>query len=219
MQQMFDVSLQSEITQKDFWTLYKDNFDVYGSDKMMISTELFQLVPTVFAGAKVMAILGDDGKPFRYVIRGLERRRPVAVDTSEPSLLDLNDKNGTEVLFEGQFNQLLIKCKTILEQQALLKADYAQLATELSTAQAQDKGSLPVTYAYLNETVPRMEKAVEAASRKMDVLAKGMSQMAKKVSCLSEQMHEVDVAVREVQQTSRNMSKSGEWLPFALRHD
>jgi hypothetical protein len=215
MQRLFDESPEGEMTQVDFWTLYKDAFAVYGIDKLMRATDLIREVPTVFPGAKAKVIPGDDEKPTRYVIRGLERKR-VAVETSsspEPStLVPPNDDNKPS--FEERFNQLFLMLETIVKQQALLSADHARLMTELATARVQDQESLSVVWTYLNETVPRVEKSVEAVSKKVDVLGRGMSQVDKRVSVLSGQTREVGESVRGVQQTLHSLSKSGEYVTF-----
>jgi hypothetical protein len=214
MQRLFDGSPEGEMTQVDFWTLYKDSFAVYGIDKLMRATDLIKEVSTVFPGAKAKVIPGDDEKPTRYVIRGLKRKRVAVETSSSPEPSTIVPPNDDKPSFEERFNQLFFMCETILKQQALLSADHARLVTELATARAQDQESLSVVWTYLNETVPRVEKNIEAVSKKMDALGRGMSQVDKRVSVLSGQTREVGESVRDVQQTLHSLSKSGEYVVF-----
>jgi chromatin structure-remodeling complex subunit RSC9 len=78
MQRMFDVSPRAEMTQVDFWNLYKGAFAVYGTDNMLPATDLIKLVTTVFPAAMAMVIPGANGKPPKFVIKGLERKRAAA---------------------------------------------------------------------------------------------------------------------------------------------
>lgn len=75
---MFEVAPQAEMTQVDFWNLYKGAFSSYGMDSMLSATELIKLVTTIFPTAMAMVIPGQAGKPPKFVIKGLERRRAAA---------------------------------------------------------------------------------------------------------------------------------------------
>jgi len=78
MQQVFEVVPHAEMTQVDFWNLYKGAFAPYGLDNMLPATDLIKLVTTIFPQANAMVLPGVNGKPPKFVIRGLERRRASA---------------------------------------------------------------------------------------------------------------------------------------------
>lgn len=78
MQQVFEVTPNAEMTQVDFWNLYKGAFAIYGLDNMLPATDLIKLVTTIFPQASAMVLPGANGKPPKFVIRGLERRRAAA---------------------------------------------------------------------------------------------------------------------------------------------
>lgn len=78
MQRVFEVSPHAEMTQVDFWNLYKGAFGTYGTDSMLPATDLIKLVTTIFPSAMAMVIAGSEGKPSKFVIKGLERRRAAA---------------------------------------------------------------------------------------------------------------------------------------------
>ncbi|KAG8795744.1 Chromatin structure-remodeling complex protein rsc9 [Serendipita sp. 399] len=78
MKRVFEVSPHAEITQVDFWGLYKTAFSQYGTDSMLPATDLIKLVGTVFPTATPMVVPGVGGKPSKFVIKGVERRRAAA---------------------------------------------------------------------------------------------------------------------------------------------
>jgi chromatin structure-remodeling complex subunit RSC9 len=78
MQQVFEPVPHAEMTQVDFWNLYKVAFSPYGLDNMLPATDLIKLVTTIFPQANAMVLPGTNGKPPKFVIRGLERRRASA---------------------------------------------------------------------------------------------------------------------------------------------
>ncbi|KAG8803994.1 Chromatin structure-remodeling complex protein rsc9 [Serendipita sp. 398] len=78
MKRVFEISPHAEITQVDFWGLYKTAFAQYGPDSMLPATDLIKLVGTVFPSATPMVVPGVGGKPSKFVIKGLERKRAAA---------------------------------------------------------------------------------------------------------------------------------------------
>ncbi|CCA69438.1 hypothetical protein PIIN_03338 [Serendipita indica DSM 11827] len=78
MQRAFEAVPHAEITQVDFWNLYRTAFTSYGPDTMLPATDLIKLVTNVFPSAMPMVSQGANGKPSKFIIKGLERRRAVA---------------------------------------------------------------------------------------------------------------------------------------------
>lgn len=127
---------------------------------------------------------------------------------NDATLLNDNDANPLAQMFEERFGQLFVMCETILKQQVVLGAEHARLSTELATMreQQQGQGSVPILWAYLNDTMPRVEHNLDTMSKKIDLLARGMGQIDDKVSPLITQTSEVDSTVKEVHQTLQEHS-------------
>jgi chromatin structure-remodeling complex subunit RSC9 len=71
MKIMFFDKPDGELTQVDFWTLYKDRFTPHGEQSMMVASDVIKNVSLVFPRAQAMVI---PGPPQRFVVRGVTRR-------------------------------------------------------------------------------------------------------------------------------------------------
>ncbi|KAI0031414.1 hypothetical protein K488DRAFT_86847 [Vararia minispora EC-137] len=71
MKMMFVEKSDGELTQVDFWTLYKDRFAPYGEHIMLVASDVIKNVTAVFPRAQAMVIPGPSP---RFVVRGVTRR-------------------------------------------------------------------------------------------------------------------------------------------------
>jgi chromatin structure-remodeling complex subunit RSC9 len=71
---MFSSSNDGELTQVEFFSLYRDTFTGVGDDAhpLMAAADLIKAVPRVFPNASATVV---PGPPTRFVVRGIERRK------------------------------------------------------------------------------------------------------------------------------------------------
>jgi chromatin structure-remodeling complex subunit RSC9 len=73
MNRLFEVRPDGELTQTDFWNLYRDAFEPYAATfPLMIAAQVVQAVATVFPQTHSIVLPGPVP---RYVVRGVDRRR------------------------------------------------------------------------------------------------------------------------------------------------
>lgn len=77
MKLIFEVSPRAEVTQVEFWTLYKAAFSSY-EPAMLPAADLIKLVTTIFPSTQALVVNGADGKASKFIIRGIDRRRSTA---------------------------------------------------------------------------------------------------------------------------------------------
>ncbi|KAK7058390.1 Chromatin structure-remodeling complex protein rsc9 [Paramarasmius palmivorus] len=77
MQTMFIAEPDAEVTQVDFWNLYKDTFCPY-TDKYPAhaASEVIKSVTNIFPQAQAMVV---PGPPQRFIVRGVDRRKVTVV--------------------------------------------------------------------------------------------------------------------------------------------
>ncbi|ESK90955.1 rsc complex subunit rsc9 [Moniliophthora roreri MCA 2997] len=77
MQMMFVAEPDAEVTQVDFWNLYKDTFCPY-SDKYppFNASDVIKSVTNIFPAAQAMVV---PGPPQRFIVRGVNRRKVTVV--------------------------------------------------------------------------------------------------------------------------------------------
>ncbi|KAI0375189.1 hypothetical protein BV20DRAFT_1040627 [Pilatotrama ljubarskyi] len=76
MKTMFVAKADGELTQVDFWNLYKDVFLPY-QDRypLLVASDVIKNVTTVFPQAQAMVL---PGPPQRFVVRGVDRRKDLS---------------------------------------------------------------------------------------------------------------------------------------------
>ncbi|THV07528.1 hypothetical protein K435DRAFT_260405 [Dendrothele bispora CBS 962.96] len=73
MKCMFAPKPDGEVTQVDFWTLYKDTFTLYQEKSALLAaSDVIKNVNFVFPQAQPMVV---DGPPQRFIVRGVDRRK------------------------------------------------------------------------------------------------------------------------------------------------
>ncbi|KAJ7706002.1 hypothetical protein B0H17DRAFT_1035211 [Mycena rosella] len=73
MKIMFVAKPDGELTQVDFWNLYKDAFSPYSSDHpLLVASDVIKNVSAVFTSAQAMVLQGDAPK---FIVRGVDRRK------------------------------------------------------------------------------------------------------------------------------------------------
>lgn len=72
---MFMLKADAEVTQVDFWTMYRDVFTPYGD--ILQATDVIKNINMIYPSAQAMVI---PGPPQRFIVRGVSRRK---VKTSE----------------------------------------------------------------------------------------------------------------------------------------
>ncbi|KAG6333178.1 hypothetical protein ID866_5908 [Astraeus odoratus] len=73
MRIMFVAKAESEMTQVDFWNLYKDAFTPYTERyPVLVASDVIKNVNVVFPQAQAMVL---PGPPQRFVVRGVDRRK------------------------------------------------------------------------------------------------------------------------------------------------
>lgn len=72
---MFMLKPDAEVTQVDFWTMYRDAFTPYG--EILQATDVIKNINMIYPSAQAMVI---PGPPQRFIVRGVSRRK---VKTSE----------------------------------------------------------------------------------------------------------------------------------------
>lgn len=79
MKTMFVANADGELTQVDFWNLYKDVFMPY-SDRhpLLVASDVIKNVNAVFPQAQAMVL---PGPPQRFVVRGVDRRKDFSAST------------------------------------------------------------------------------------------------------------------------------------------
>ncbi|EKM61321.1 uncharacterized protein PHACADRAFT_111789 [Phanerochaete carnosa HHB-10118-sp] len=79
MRTMFEVNPDRELTQVEFYNMYKDTFIPYQSQYYCIpASEVIKNVTTVFSTAQAMVLAGP---PQKFVVRGVDRKKDVrAID-------------------------------------------------------------------------------------------------------------------------------------------
>jgi chromatin structure-remodeling complex subunit RSC9 len=78
MKAMFVAKPQGELTQVDFWNLYKDVFTPF-QDRLplLVASDVIKNVTVVFPQAQAMVL---PGPPQRFVVRGVDRRKETVAD-------------------------------------------------------------------------------------------------------------------------------------------
>ncbi|KDQ63274.1 hypothetical protein JAAARDRAFT_147414 [Jaapia argillacea MUCL 33604] len=78
MKAMFIAEPDGELTQVDFWTLYKDVFSPF-QDRfpLLVASEVIKNVNLIFPSAQAMVL---PGPPQKFVVRGVDRRREDSVN-------------------------------------------------------------------------------------------------------------------------------------------
>jgi chromatin structure-remodeling complex subunit RSC9 len=73
MKIMFVAKPDGELTQVDFWNLYKDAFSPYSTEHpLLVASDVIKNVSLVFSSAQAMVLQGEIQK---FVVRGVDRRR------------------------------------------------------------------------------------------------------------------------------------------------
>ncbi|KAK7064085.1 ribosomal RNA-processing protein 1 [Favolaschia claudopus] len=73
MKLMFVSKPDGELTQVEFWNLYKDTFSPYASEhRLLVASDVIKNVSTVFPSAQAMVLQGDVQK---FIVRGVDRRK------------------------------------------------------------------------------------------------------------------------------------------------
>lgn len=76
MRAMFVAKADGELTQVDFWTLYKDAFSPYAEQHpLLVASDVIKNVTNVFPQAQAMVL---QGQVQRFVVRGVDRRKESA---------------------------------------------------------------------------------------------------------------------------------------------
>ncbi|KAH9898210.1 hypothetical protein C8Q73DRAFT_788413 [Cubamyces lactineus] len=78
MKTMFVAKAEGELTQVDFWNLYKDVFLPF-QDRypLLVASDVIKNVTTVFPQAQAMVL---PGPPQRFVVRGVDRRKDLSAN-------------------------------------------------------------------------------------------------------------------------------------------
>ncbi|KAJ7103352.1 hypothetical protein B0H15DRAFT_897570 [Mycena belliarum] len=79
MKLMFVAKSAGELTQVDFWNLYKDAFSPYANDRpLLVASDVIKNVSVVFPSAQAMVLQGEVQK---FIVRGVDRRKvPVVTE-------------------------------------------------------------------------------------------------------------------------------------------
>ncbi|KAJ7492452.1 hypothetical protein FB451DRAFT_1123324 [Mycena latifolia] len=79
MKIMFVAKPDGELTQVDFWNLYKDAFSPYSNEHpLLVASDVIKNVSVVFTSAQAMVLQGETQK---FIVRGVDRRKvTVAVE-------------------------------------------------------------------------------------------------------------------------------------------
>ncbi|RPD82372.1 hypothetical protein L226DRAFT_607504 [Lentinus tigrinus ALCF2SS1-7] len=76
MKMMFVTKPDGELTQVDFWTLYKDTFFPFQDrHPLLVASDVIKNVNAVFPQAQAMVL---PGPPQRFIVRGVDRRKDVS---------------------------------------------------------------------------------------------------------------------------------------------
>ncbi|KDR85461.1 hypothetical protein GALMADRAFT_234348 [Galerina marginata CBS 339.88] len=76
MRAMFVAKVDGELTQVDFWNLYKDAFSPYADQsQLLVASDVIKNVTNVFPQAQAMVL---QGPVQRFVVRGVDRRKESA---------------------------------------------------------------------------------------------------------------------------------------------
>ncbi|KAI0719972.1 hypothetical protein C8T65DRAFT_634478 [Cerioporus squamosus] len=76
MKAMFVAKAEGELTQVDFWNLYKDAFFPYQDrHALLVASDVIKNVNAVFPQAQAMVL---PGPPPRFIVRGVDRRKDVS---------------------------------------------------------------------------------------------------------------------------------------------
>ncbi|KAJ7170053.1 hypothetical protein C8R46DRAFT_1090983 [Mycena filopes] len=77
MKMMFVAKLDGEVTQVEFWTLYKDAFSPFAAaHPLLVASDVIKHVSGVFPSAQAMVLQGEVQK---FIVRGVDRRREAVV--------------------------------------------------------------------------------------------------------------------------------------------
>lgn len=82
MKMVFQRDQAQEVTQMEFWTAYKEEFGQQIDVPLQPAAELIRTVSQVIPNASAMVVPAQDGKPQRFVIRG------IAVKERDPEKLE-----------------------------------------------------------------------------------------------------------------------------------
>ncbi|KAI0673323.1 hypothetical protein C8Q78DRAFT_1067680 [Trametes maxima] len=86
MKVMFVAKPEGELTQVDFWNLYKDAFSPYQRDHpLLVASDVIKNVNAVFPQAQAMVL---PGPPQRFVVRGVDRRKDTSAGQQFKCLWD-----------------------------------------------------------------------------------------------------------------------------------
>ncbi|KAJ7110040.1 hypothetical protein C8R44DRAFT_634892 [Mycena epipterygia] len=74
MKIMFVAKTDGELTQVDFWNLYKDAFSPYSTEHpLLVASDVIKNVSVVFTSAQAMVLQGEVQQ--KFVVRGVDRRK------------------------------------------------------------------------------------------------------------------------------------------------
>ncbi|KAG5650457.1 hypothetical protein H0H81_012196 [Sphagnurus paluster] len=112
MKTMFVAKPDSELTQVDFWNLYKDSFSAY-QDKyhLLVASDVIKNVNSVFPEAQAMVLQGPIQ---RFIVRGVDRRKDSVIN--ERFKCQWNGSQCTAPIFSGPgelYEHLLDHLRTI----------------------------------------------------------------------------------------------------------
>ncbi|KAJ8488495.1 hypothetical protein ONZ51_g3532 [Trametes cubensis] len=110
MKTMFVAKADGELTQVDFWNLYKDVFLPF-QDRypLLVASDVIKNVTTVFPQAQAMVL---PGPPQRFVVRGVDRRKDLSAGAQYKCLWDRSGCSAevfasTDALYEHILDQHL----------------------------------------------------------------------------------------------------------------
>ncbi|KAL7285455.1 hypothetical protein ACG7TL_000552 [Trametes sanguinea] len=103
MKAMFVAKADGELTQVDFWNLYKDAFLPFQDrHTLLVASDVIKNVTTVFPQAQAMVL---PGPPQRFIVRGVDRRKDLSANAQfkckwDRSQCEAEPFASTEALYE-----------------------------------------------------------------------------------------------------------------------
>ena len=100
---MFIAKEDGELTQVDFWTLYKDIFTPFQEQyPLLVASDVIKNVNAVFPKAQAMVL---PGPPQRFIVRGVDRRQSLSNNTQfkcqwDNSQCPMEPYKATDALYE-----------------------------------------------------------------------------------------------------------------------
>ena len=113
MKTMFVAEPDGELTQVDFWNLYKDAFTPHIEHfPVLVASDVIKNVNVVFPQAQAMVL---PGPPQRFVVRGVSRRKETQADQQFKCQWDRSQCNATPSSSAGELCDHLIQHVNDLE--------------------------------------------------------------------------------------------------------